>query len=149
MPFYCCPCRGIKALCCHLQHCSSSPAPDWWSSQSSIRAHTHTHTRARTLSLPYFKSTSHTIQCLLEATVYSLLTYGWRNIAGARREEWILSSAHSSVAEQGQKEAFVCICACVACVFFVLTLPECTHNKNQPCGCCCFFFFSCKSQDFL
>lgn len=51
----------------------------------SLNMCTHTHTR--THSLPYFESTSRTIRCLLEATVYSLLTYGWRSMAAAAPTE--------------------------------------------------------------
>lgn len=105
------PHRGIKVLRCHLQHCPSSPAsPDWWPGQKPQYVHTHTH--KGTHSLPYFKSTSRTIRCLLEATVYSLLTYGWRSMATAAPTERMNIKASAQQCGGARAKGSVCFVLC-------------------------------------
>lgn len=144
MPFYCCPCRGIKALCCHLQHRSSSVAPDWWSSQSSIRAHTHAHALITIFQI-------HFTQHPVFIGSYSLfIAYLW--VEEHRRRPTRRMNIKLGVQQRGgaRAEGSVCVHLCMCHPRFlsalVPTLPECTHNKSQPCG--CFFFLSCKSQPF-
>lgn len=137
MPFYCRPCRGIKVLRCHLQHCPSSPASaDWWPGQSSICAHAHIHTHSHYhISNPLHAPSG--VYWKLQF-IHCLLMGGGAWQQPPRPKEWILRPVHSSVAKRERKEVFVLFCSHVgACL--CPSLPERTQNNNQPCG--CFFFF--------